>query len=136
MFLSINLVIEILQILRVITIFGFPLFQRCKWWRDTGLTRINPRDVATAARARARASPGPILPPQLSSTLTMGTEPSALDLGSKTLHSDSHTSTSTPISETVPSFTLTAQPQAALAVSQLSLLNIALRNVANFGAES
>lgn len=109
------------------------LLQRCTWWRDTGLTWINPRDVS-AARARSRAAPGSRFAPKLPSPFTMGPQPASTHLRTQALHSDSNTTASASLPQTVSTVTLPSQPTAALSLTQF--FHLSLPNVSYIGSES
>lgn len=113
----------------------FLLLQRCTRWRDTGLTRLNPRDVAAAAGARARAAPRPAVPAALPAPLALGAQPAPPHLRPQALHSHSLPANDPALPKTLqtPPFPRFPPP---FSLAQLSLLNFSLSHVSNNRAES
>lgn len=113
---------------------SFVAAMQIKAWH-TGLTRINPRDVAAAAGTRSSASPRSPIPSPLQTSITMGSEPASSHIWTEALNCYCVSASSPAVTKTVPSIAFTTL-KAAFAITKFSFFDLSLSDVSDPRSES
>lgn len=114
----------------------FFLLQRCTRWCDTGLTRINSQDVATATGAGSRATSRSLIPSPIPSTITMGSQPAPAHIRAQAFNSHCYTPSSSSIPKTLQASPLPSHTTTTFTITELSFLHLTLSYVSDLGPKS